>query len=212
MSKENDTEKIKFDFDQDENQPKNPLIRFIKNNSKEIFTLIRNHIAIAVFGLIVVVACDMLAASIWGIDTAPVWPNHVGGGVAILLYLGLMYVVMWEKGAKDRTKLESGRLVRDNLYGLKVWLCANSLIILLTVLMLIFKPFWSDGSGVLDLILRFLNGMYISIMGSTPLGDWGHLIALVPGPVVAILSYISGISGQKCLFPENKNDRNRNIR
>ncbi|MBQ7761093.1 MAG: hypothetical protein IJ400_03450 [Clostridia bacterium] len=202
---------MKFDFDERE-RVGNPVINFFKKNSSPILALIRNHIAVAIFGLIVVIACDMLAAAKWGQDTAPLWPNHIGGAVAIILYLGLIYVVMWEKGAKDRTKLEGGRLVRDNFYGLKIWLCANCVIILLTAIMLIFKLFWNDGAGMLDTILRFINGMYISITGSTPLGMWGHLIALVPGAVVSTLSYISGISGQRCIFPENKHDRNRNMR
>ncbi len=204
-------EKMKFDFEEKE-KGGNALVKFFKKNTKSIFALVRNHVAISIFGLIVVIACDMLAASKWGQDNAPLWPNHIGGAVAILLYLGLVYVVMWEKGAKDRTRLEGGRLVRDNLYGLKIWLCANCIIILLTAVMLIFKLFWTDGAGFLDTALRFVNGMYISIIGSTPLNEWGHLIALVPGSVVATLSYISGISGQKCIFPENKHDRNRNVR
>ena len=209
--KDTQVEKMKFDFDENERKG-NPLVEFFKKNTKSIFALVRNHIAVAIFGLIVVIACDMLAASKWGQDTAPTWPNHLGCALAIILYLGLIYVVMWEVGAKDRTKLEGGRLIRDNFHGLKIWLCSNCVIILLTALMLIFKLFWDNGAGLLDTVLRFLNGMYISIIASTPLGMWGHLVALVPGAVVATLSYISGISGQKCIFPENKHDKNRNIR
>ena len=201
-------EKLKFDFDSEES--KNPFIRFLSKNSKSIANLIITHIATCVFGLIVVIACTMVSGQIWGKEGYPTVIIHIGGTVAALLYLMVIYVHMWEKGADDKNKIDAGRLKKDKLLGLKVWLVPNSIMLLLTLLSTLFYFIWQSGSNVVDIMLRFANGMYLnlfSIAGIPPFAM--YWIVLIPGMLVATFSYISGVSGQKCLFPEPKNANKR---
>ena len=189
-------------FDHEEKEVKNPFFAFIKDNQKQIVNLILCHVAICVFGLIVVIACGGLANKL---GEGYGWISHVGGTIGALLYLALIYVNMWEAGAADKIKLDGGRLKRDNSHGIKIWLLANSLLILLTILSTIFYFVWTNGSGVVDIILRFANGIYLNLFlidGVAPFVM--YWVVLIPGALVATLSYISGISGQKCIFPESK--------
>ena len=189
-------------FDHEETEVKNPFLRFFRNNQKQIVNLILCHVAICVFGLIVVIACGGLANKL---GEGYGWITHVGGTIGALLYLALIYVNMWEAGAADKIKMDGGRLKRDNAHGIKVWLLASSPLILLTVLSTIFYFVWTNGSGVVDIILRFANGIYLNLFlidGIPPFVM--YWIIMLPGALVATLSYISGISGQKCIFPEKK--------
>ena len=201
-------EKLKFDFDGEES--KNPLLRFLSKNSKSIANLVVTHVATCVFGLIVVIACTMVSGQIWGKDNYPTVIIHIGGTVSALLYLLVVYVHMWERGANDKNKIDAGRLKKDKLTGLKIWLVPNSILILLTMLSTLFYFVWLNGSGVVDVILRFVNGMYLNILSLSTIPPFVmYWIALVPGMLVSTLSYISGVSGQRCLFPEPKNSNKR---
>ena len=80
-----------------------------------------------VFGLVVVLAVQMLTEQLKGDKEIPLGvPAYIACGVAILVYLGLIYVCMWEKGASDRIKILGGRMKRNNFKGLLLWLVANS--------------------------------------------------------------------------------------
>lgn len=201
-------ENMKFDFEREES--KNPLIRFLGKNSKSIANLIITHIATCVFGLIVVIACTMVSGQIWGKEGYPTVIIHIGGTVSAFLYLLVVYVHMWERGANDKTKIDAGRLKRDRLMGLKIWLVPNSILILLTTLSTLFYFVWQNGSNVVDIMLRFANGMYLNLFSIAGLPPFAmYWIVLIPGILVAALSYLSGVSGQKCLFPEPKNANKR---
>lgn len=201
-------EKLKFDFDSEES--KNPFIRFLSKNSKSIANLIITHVATCVFGLIVVIACTMVSGQIWGKEGYPTVIIHIGGTIAALLYLLVIYVHMWEKGADNKNKIDAGRLKKDKFLGLKIWLVPNSIMIFLTLLSTIFYFVWQSGSNVVDIILRFANGMYLNLFSIGGLPPFAmYWIVLIPGMLVTILSYISGVSGQKCLFPEPKNANKR---
>ena len=201
-------EKLKFDFDGEES--KNPLLRFLSKNSKSIANLIITHVATCVFGLIVVIACTMVSGQVWGKEGYPTVIIHIGGTISALLYLMVIYVHMWERGANDKNKIDAGRLKKDKLTGLKIWLVPNFIIILLTIFSTLFYFVWQNGSGIVDIVLRFINGMYLNLLSLAKVPPFAmYWIVLVPGMLVATLSYISGVSGQKCLFPEPKNSNKK---
>ena len=229
----------------EENQKKDSFSAFFVDSKDCIVKLIIYHIAMCLFGLIVALAIEMIATQIDGgthechncdtfyniseVDedfnclecgekttTKMSIATYIAGGVGALVYLGLIYICMWEQGAKDKIKVDGGRQKRNNFKGLLIWLVANSLniLLLLYIAILSFIPPATNAHGLVAIVGLYCNAMYYPFMwffsniGVTSL----YLVTLIPGMVVATLSYLSGIKGQRCIFPEPKKERNRMIR
>ncbi len=190
---------------------------FFKTNFDAISKLFLNHIAMCVFGIVVALATKMLNDNVFkGPENSFGVLGYIMCGVGVLLYLCLIYVCMWEKGASDKIKIDGGRLKRNSFKGLLFWLVANSinifLILNLTVVALIGEVA-KEAHAIIGLITMLLNGMYYPILwhffGNL---SWLFFVVLIPGAIVATLSYISGIKGHKCIFPEPKKEQNRKMR
>lgn len=229
----------------DENESKSRFGAFLKNNFDGISKLFVYHIAMCLFGLIVCLAIEMVATQIDGgthqcqncdtfYEISEVDENfnckvcgektttkmsiatYIAGGIGALIYFGLMYVCMWEKGASDKIKIDGGRQKRNNFKGLLMWLVASAIniFLLVNIAILSFIPQAENTHGILAIIGLYYNAMYypflwvFSKIEITSL----YLVALIPGAIVATLSYLAGVSGKKCLFPEPKGERNRKVR
>ncbi len=190
---------------------------FFKNNMDGISKLFVYHIAMCIFGLVVSIALEMLATQIKGSESE--WlsvATWIGGIFGMLIYLGLTYVCMWEKGASDKIKIDGGRQNKNIAKGVLMWLVANSIniFILVNIAVLSFIPSAENTHGFVTLAGLYYNAMYypflwlFSKFEITAL----YLLALIPGALVAFLSYLSGVKGHKCIFPEPKGERNRRIR
>ena len=188
------------------------FIGFFKSNFDAISKLFLNHIAMCVFGMVVSLATKLLNDKVF---KGPANSFGVIGYIGILLYMCLIYVCMWEKGASDRIKIVGGRMEKNNFKGLLFWLIANSvnifLILNLTIVALI-GEIANEAHAILALISMLVNGMYYPILWHL-FGkfSWLFFIVLIPGAIVAWLSYISGIKGHKCIFPEPKKEQNRKM-
>lgn len=200
MSEENKNGQEEMKFDYEEAEEYNAFVGFFVKHGKIIGNLLLNHIAMCVFGLIVIIACNLLSNQVFGGSDVL---QHIGGTFSALFYLVLIYINMWEKGASDKIKKDGGRLKTNKLYGLLVWAVANSLFILLTILTTIFSFCWLDGASFVNIVLNFTNGMYLNLLNVIP-APWCYLVILVPGALTAIFSYLSGLAGHRCLFPEKK--------
>lgn len=140
----------------------------------------------------------------------------IGGIFAMLIYFGLLYVCMWEKGASDKIKIDGGRQKKNIAKGLLMWLVANSINIFLLVNIAILSiiPNANNVHGIMSMLGLFYNAMYypflwlFSEIKITAL----FTVTLIPSALVASLSYLSGVKGQRCIFPEPKGERNRRIR
>ena len=229
----------------DENEKKGGLVGFFTANSSAITKLIVYHIAMCIFGLVVSIALEMVAAQIDGgtqlckecgvfyeigdlgkdllclkcgqaTTTKLSAATYIAGGFGALLYLGLIYIAMWEKGASDKLKIDGGRQVKSKVKGLLIWLIANSalIVILHIIALLSFIPALSDIHRISAIVGLYTNAMYypflwlFSYYNITEL----YVIVLIPGAVVATLSYISGVRGDRCIFPEPRKERNRQTR
>ena len=83
---------------------------FFKSNLDGISKLFVYHIAMCVFGIVVVLAVQMITEHITGDRDMPLGiPAYIAAGFAVIVYCGLIYVAMWEKGASDKIKIDGGR-------------------------------------------------------------------------------------------------------
>ena len=219
---------------------------FLSANSDSMVKLFVYHVAMCIFGLVVALALEMVAAQIDGgthlclecdtyyevselLGEELLCPNcqnetsvklsvatYVAGAFGAIVYLGLIYVCMWEKGAKDKIKIDGGRLERNNFKGLLIWLVANSVIIfiLLNIAILSFIKGAENVHGLLTIVGLYTNAMYYAFLWFFSYIDVTalYLVVLIPGALVASLSYYSGVKGDKCLFPEPKHEHNRMTR
>ena len=218
---------------------------FFSANSDSMVKLFVYHVAMCIFGLVVALALEMVAAQIDGgthfckdcdtfYELADLGDDllcktcgnetsvklsvatYVAGGFGALVYLGLIYVCMWEKGAKDKIKIDGGRLERNNFKGLLIWLVSNSvfIFILLNIAILSLIPAAENVHGILTIIGLYTNAMYYAFLWLFSYIDVTalYLVVLIPGALVASLSYYSGVKGDKCIFPEPKHERNRMTR
>ena len=138
--------------------------------------------------------------------------------VAILLYLFIIYTHIWEKGAKDRIKVDGGRMEKQIFKGLFISLVANSINIILGLIMCctyFFLDFNASPSflayqiyGSANGIARMIQGMYTGlILYISPTADsvppYMFLLITLPAIIITTLGYYRGFNNQR-LFKPNK--------
>lgn len=99
-------------------------MNFFKANITVMMRLLITHIGMAVFGLVVFGATNMMG------DATMLFT----GVLSAAFYAVLVYTTMWEYGAKDKPAIDGGRLKNGVLHGFWVSLLAESPFILLAVL------------------------------------------------------------------------------
>lgn len=205
------------------------FVAFFKTNFDAISKLFLNHVAMCVFGMVVSLATKMLNDKVFNDPSAEPSTSfgvlgYIMCGVGVLMYLCLIYVCMWEKGASDKIKIDGGRLKRNNFKGILFWLVANSIVIFMVLNTIILAIIFNATGGanesvntiywIVSMFTMIGNGMYFPILYhflNFNLG-WLFFVVLIPGAIVAPLSYISGIKGHKCIFPEPRKEQNRKVR
>ncbi|MBQ9744059.1 MAG: hypothetical protein IJW19_02945 [Clostridia bacterium] len=178
------------------------MVKFFKENLAMIWKVVLTQIAMMVFGLIVVLATRMINPVLY----------HIAGGLSILLYLFVLYSHFIEKGNEDKIKIDGGRMARKNFYGLFVYLCAQSLNIILSLVTFITYFFTSSevSTGMNEvyaafkIITHYYNGAYLSVTSLLPDFPLIYLLLIIPGALVCFLSYFGGIRGIKHFMPESK--------
>jgi uncharacterized membrane protein len=189
------------------------LKNFFKKYSYTMFKLFLNQFAIALFGIALFSACSRTESKALVVVTSI---------FSVLFYLFLQYAVMWEVGAKDGISAVARKQSRGLWRGFVIALIANSINILLAILVLsgTFAPaetFAKNMSGACSLISTFLQGMYAGIM-LQPLNGlnllhyaWMHFAIVVPSVLVCGLAYIFGsfnLHATNILIPKNKDVKN----
>lgn len=194
------------------------MIKYFKENLSSISKLFINHVGMTVFGLVVLITSSLLSSKI-GNDVV----FYIMGGLTVLMYFSLLYTAMWERGAKDKIKIDGGRMECGLFHGLYMYLIANALSIFFALLTFFFAFFATDpNSGiysvydVFKLITHFWGAIYLPItrieIASPVLHSLLYFAIILPGAIVSCVSYILGVKGFKCLFPEPKYDKNRKYR
>jgi hypothetical protein len=181
---------------------------WFKTNSYTITKMLLNQFGIMLLGIIMV---NILTVNM------PVW-NLLASLYAVGFYMYLLYVMMWEQGAKDAIRAEAGYTRLDRLAGLKLSLFANIPNFLLAFLMLLGLLFgavltqqpWAQGMfGISHVIAVCWESMYTGFINAvldpaaTSSMSVGYVIAYalasLPPLFASALGYIMG-SNNKRLF------------
>ena len=175
------------------------MIGFLKENSYSMVKMFVNQIGMTVFG-------TMLALATAGNDTLLLLSSIF----AVLFYLFLLYSVGWEIGAKDKIRMDGGRMQPFPAKGFLIALGANLPNLLLAVLMgigaLVSSATGTEWAGsmsvICNAIARLIEGMYLGIIkvledmlyaSPTILNVWWWFLLLpLPAIFTGWFSYLLG--------------------
>ena len=184
---------------------------FFKRYSYESVLLFVNQVAIGLFGLVLVLAAGKA-------DNTTL--RTVTSVFAIVFYLFLQFSSMWRVGSEDRVSIDLGKRQKDMTAPLKIWLLANSLNLLLALLVSFGIWFSSvpafSAIGTFATTIKFIcEGMYVGVLairvGDVPLNTFWfmHFLTTLPSLGVIYAAYISGLKNISFggLFSPNVNSK-----
>ena len=169
---------------------------FFKRYSYESVHLLLNQIAIGLFGLVLALAAGMADNEALKIVTSV---------FSILFFLFLQFSSAWRVGAEDRVSVDLGKRKRDLWVPVKMWLLANSLNLILALLISLGLWFshveaFSSIGGVATVIKYIIEGMYTGVLsievGGVPLNTlwFMHFLTSVPALIAVFTSYLCGLN------------------
>ena len=182
---------------------------FLKKYSYTVVKLFVNQFAIALFGV------GLAFVSAYAQNNTLRVASSIG---AILFYLFLLYVHMWEVGAKDGISAEARGTSRGLWRGFVIGAAANLPNLLIAILIGIASLAGAGGLGqVTTAIALMLEGMYFGIL-SVPIGDtvlsgqaWVYFVIILPAVLVSGGAYVIGsynLHATNILIPKNKDVKN----
>ena len=126
---------------------------------------------------------------------------------AVLFYQVLLLFATNEEGARDKIRVDAGRLERDNFLGLKWALAANSLNLLLAVIIIplyFFQPATEALFTAFGLIARLIQSPYLGLAALyCPYNPILYLLMPLPSLIVCWFGYYIGLRGV-LILPEKK--------
>ena len=184
---------------------------FFKRYSYESVHLFLNQVAIGLFGLVLALAAGMNGSATL---------RTVTSVFAIVFFLFLQFSSVWRVGAEDRVSVDIGKRRADLSVPVKMWLLANSLNLLLALLVSLgiwfadVKALSSIG-GVAAVIKNIIEGMYTGVLaikvGDQPLNTYWfmHFVTTLPALPVIFASYLCGLKNVSFggLFSPNPNSK-----
>jgi len=151
-------------------------MKFFKENSYDIIRLFINQIGIAIFSMILYTALGMV-----DLDDGTKLGIKVALSVfATLFYFALIYTVAWDWGAKDKIRIDGGRMEAVKLKGARMAIFANipnfvlSFVYALTMgLYVLGVEGVKNVSAIFNTFVRLLMSMYLGILQGifSPLQD-----------------------------------------
>lgn len=142
-------------------------MKFLKENSYDIIRLYINQIGITIFSLLLYFSIGSIQ------DKALMFKLKIAISVfAILFYFALLYTISWDWGAKDKIRIDAGRLECKKYKGALMALIANVPNFILSIGAVIpMMLHLAQGnevaftvSNVFTLILRFSAAMYFGVL------------------------------------------------
>ncbi len=144
-------------------------MKFFKENSYDIVKLFINQIGIAIFSMALYTAVSIAVPS----DVQ--WSGTLEIAISIaatLFYLVLIYIVVWEIGANDAIRIESGKIKKGKCKGLALGALANLPNFLITGLAVLFmgiflltETAWCESVfAILNLFFGFIESMYLGVI------------------------------------------------
>lgn len=165
---------------------------FLERYSYDSVRMALNQIATAIFGF----ALAMTAVK--AESNALMLATSIG---AVLFYLMLNYGVAWRVGSRDKVTVDLGRRSYRPLTGLWISLLANSVNLILAVLVAVGALAGVQNlEGIPRFIVMLLEGMYLGLINVIKVGGvavneywWVFLLLPVPSLLVSLLGYIAGV-------------------
>ena len=187
-------------------------MKFLKENSYDILRLYINQIGITIFSLVLYFS----AAMIENAEIALTLKVSISV-FAILFYFSLLYTAAWDWGAKDKIRVDAGRLECKKGKGALMSFIANIINFILAGIciaaMWIYMTNGSKGAlslnQIFNLILRMTNAMYLGVLQCifTSFAENGDLYNLLQSvgffvsPLFAVLAthtgYIFGLKNKR---------------
>ena len=185
-------------------------MRFLKDNFDSIIKLFVNQIGIAIFAFFLYTATP---TEINSDPNAAMIIKLLISVFSIIFYYVLIYNVAWEIGAKDKIRIDAGRMETKKTKGLWLGLMANvTNFIILGVALITYTVYLLGGPGgfksvfvVLNAIFRIFISMYIGVLSAiyAPLAEnsdlyfllqtIGFLVFTVISALVVFASYLVGL-------------------
>ncbi len=142
-------------------------MRFFKNNSYDIVKLYVNQIGIAIFAFVLYTAVGSM-----GEESLIRSLNTAISIFSILFYFMLIYNVSWEYGAKDKIRIDAGRLEYYKHKGAKMSLFASVPNVIISGICfscaVIYKftasEFCAVVAGVANFFMRITLSMYLGVV------------------------------------------------
>lgn len=197
-------------------------MKFFKANSYDIIRLYINQIGITIFSLVLYTAIGKIDDPGMNISV-----KIAISCFATLFYFALIYTASWEYGAKDKIRIDSGKMVEDKLKGLKMGFFANvpNFVFAATAAILYSICFISDSAALLsvatvfNIIVRFFTAMYIGILQGVTLAldnasvlyqflqSLGYIVMSALAACVTYFGYSMGLKDKKIFSSSRKSSK-----
>ena len=169
-------------------------MRFFKEHSYDIIRLYVNQIGITIFSM-------MLYTAIGGVTEDIVLFARLRTAISvfsILFYFVLIYYVMWEIGAKDKIRIDGGRIFPFRTKGVILELFANIPNLILSVLSVLFVSIYlisqnavaNSAFAVLIMITMYHASMYMGLIQTCVYGMNVPDVEVVDYPKYLIVSIL----------------------
>ncbi len=193
-------------------------MKFFKENSYDIVKLFINQIGIAIFSMALYTAVSIAVSEDFALSSTL---EIVVSIAATLFYLVLIYIAVWEMGANDSIRIESGKMTKSKSKGLALGLLANLPNFVITGIAVIFMGVylltgaeWCESVfAIFNLFFGFLESMYLGVIINiipitegalkhvTDLAYFWRAVAYFAAPVISILTttlaYELGVRNKK---------------
>ena len=165
---------------------------FFERYSYESVRLALNQVAISMFGFALAMTAGKAES-----DALLLW-SSIG---SIVFYLALTYGTAWKTGSGDRLSVEYGKIPYRPLTGLLCSLIANSVNLILAILITVGH---FTGVGGLESIPRIIalliQGMYQGVLATVEVGGvtlnglwWSFFLITIPAMLISTVAYIAGV-------------------
>lgn len=142
-------------------------MKFIKENSYDIVKFFIYQAGIAIFSIALLTA---VSSAIEDDDGLRSIMKLVVSILAVGFYIMLVYTVSWEYGAKDRIRIDAGKISGDSFKAAKIALLANLPNFVFSGVAIISSLLYADGNvwttilGIFLAIIGLIESMYIGVI------------------------------------------------
>ena len=164
---------------------------FFERYSYDSVRMLLNQVAISIFGF----ALAMTAAK-GESDSLLLWSSIA----SIVFYLALTYGTAWKTGSGDKLSIEYGKIPFKPLRGLLVSLVANSINLLMAILITVGSLCGIGGMESIGRVIALLSqGMYQGVLAVVTVGGealnnawWAYFLITIPSMLISLVGYIAG--------------------